>query len=311
MLREVAQSWRDAEASYAPGSEHMEGITKIVEAGVGADLRAAGLSRTWTPRHADQLSRHPAGRGYNFSPGPGVLPTGAMAAAQKEFCDYAGTGMGVLEITNLDASNDHPGVAGVCAGQPHPVQVGAAPAPPPFTATTSPLHHLHLPLLPHLLPLLPQAMMLATEAKLRAALAIPPTYRVLFMHGGAVGQFSAVPLNLIGDKKTIDVVDVGFWSGRARAEAEKYAPGGVGTPCKCTDTIPHPSTWKVNPDAAYVHICLNETVEGLEFLQVMNRPSLLLLSSTTTATSSNPTSSPIPSAAGSGVGRRDAAASRG
>ena len=120
-------------------------------------------------------------------------------------------------------------------------------------------------------------MMLATEAKLRAALAIPPTYRVLFMHGGAVGQFSAVPLNLIGDKKTIDVVDVGFWSGRARAEAEKYAPGGVGTPCKCTDTIPHPSTWKVNPDAAYVHICLNETVEGLEFLQVMNRPSLLLL----------------------------------
>ena len=134
-------------------------------------------------------------------------------------------------------------------------------------------------------------MMLATEAKLRAALAIPPTYRVLFMHGGAVGQFSAVPLNLIGDKKTIDVVDVGFWSGRARAEAEKYAPGGVGTPCKCTDTIPHPSTWKVNPDAAYVHICLNETGEGLEFLQVMNRPSLLLLSSTTTATSSNPTSS--------------------
>ena len=110
--------------------------------------------------------------------------------------------------------------------------------------------------------------MLATEAKLRSALAIPPSYRVLFMHGGAVGQFSAVPLNLIGDKKTIDVVDVGFWSGRARAEAEKYAPGGVGTPCKCTDTIPHPSTWKVNPDAAYVHICLNETVEGLEFLQV-------------------------------------------
>ena len=138
VLREVAQSWRDAEASYAPGSEHMEGITKIVEAGVGADLRAAGLSRTWTPRHADQLSRHPAGRGYNFSPGPGVLPTGAMAAAQKEFCDYAGTGMGVLEITNLDASNDHPGVAGVCAGQPHPVQVGAArPIARPFATTST------------------------------------------------------------------------------------------------------------------------------------------------------------------------------
>ena len=145
VLREVAQSWRDAEASYAPGSEHMEGITKIVEAGVGADLRAAGLSRTWTPRHADQLSRHPAGRGYNFSPGPGVLPMGAMAAAQKEFCDYAGTGMGVLEITNLDASNDHPGVAGVCAGQPHPVQVGAAPAPhrPPLAPPPPPPYLLH------------------------------------------------------------------------------------------------------------------------------------------------------------------------
>ena len=87
------------------------------------------------------------------------------------------------------------------------------------------------------------------------------------MLGGAVDQFSAVPLNLMGDKRTVDVVDVGFWSSRARQEAEKYAPGGVGTPCVCEGSIPDVSTWNVNPDAAYVHICLNETVEGLEFLQ--------------------------------------------
>ena len=34
------------------------------------------------------------------------------------------------------------------------------------------------------------------EADLRELLAIPGNYKVLFMQGGATGQFSAVPLNL-------------------------------------------------------------------------------------------------------------------
>ena len=106
--------------------------------------------------------------------------------------------------------------------------------------------------------------MLATARSWCSGALIPPSYRVLFMHGGAVGQFSAVLLNLIGDKKRSTLVDVGFWTAAARAPRPRSTrPAAWASPCKCTNTIPHPSTWKVNPDAAYVHICLNETVEGL------------------------------------------------
>ena len=67
VLREVFRSWRDAERACAPESEHMEGITKIIEAGIGADVRHKGLARTWTPKHTDHLARHHAGRGFNLS----------------------------------------------------------------------------------------------------------------------------------------------------------------------------------------------------------------------------------------------------
>jgi phosphoserine aminotransferase len=36
----------------------------------------------------------------------------------------------------------------------------------------------------------------AAEADLRALLSIPDQYKVLFMQGGATGQFAAIPMNL-------------------------------------------------------------------------------------------------------------------
>ena len=53
---------------------------------------------------------------------------------------------------------------------------------------------------------------------------VPDNYRVLLMHGGANGQFSAVPLNLMGLKagRTADYIVTGYWSQRAAKEAEKY-----------------------------------------------------------------------------------------
>lgn len=162
---------------------------------------------------------------YNFGPGPGVLPAAVMQRAQEEFLDFNGTGMGVLESTNIDQSGpSHPGEARV------PVQ----------------------------------QMMLDTEHKLRIVLDIPDNYRVLFMQGGAVGQFSAVPLNLAGDSTAgVDIAGIGYWSTRAADEARKYTT--VHTPVVCDGSIPPTSEWAVRPEAAYVHICLNETVEGLEF----------------------------------------------
>jgi len=45
---------------------------------------------------------------------------------------------------------------------------------------------------------------------------------VFFNHGGANAQFSAVPLNLMGNWKKMQYVDTGFWSKKAIEEARKY-----------------------------------------------------------------------------------------
>lgn len=53
---------------------------------------------------------------------------------------------------------------------------------------------------------------------------IPDNYKVMFLQGGGSGQFSAVPLNLIGLKedKCADYLVTGTWSEKAAKEAQKY-----------------------------------------------------------------------------------------
>src|ERR1700756_4326985 len=44
------------------------------------------------------------------------------------------------------------------------------------------------------------------EATLREILGVPSNYKVLFMQGGATGQFAFVPMNLLGLKTAADYV---------------------------------------------------------------------------------------------------------
>ncbi|XP_066470692.1 phosphoserine aminotransferase [Tiliqua scincoides] len=108
----------------------------------------------------------------------------------------------------------------------------------------------------------------ATENGLRELLNIPANYKVLFLQGGGSGQFSGIPLNLIGLKEArcADYVVTGAWSAKAAKEAEKYAKVNLVHPKLSSYTkIPDPSTWNLNPDASYVYYCANETVHGVEF----------------------------------------------
>lgn len=61
---------------------------------------------------------------------------------------------------------------------------------------------------------------------------IPENYKVLFLQGGGTGQFSAVPLNLIGLKedRCADYIVTGIWSAKAAKEAEKYGKVNVVNP---------------------------------------------------------------------------------
>lgn len=107
-----------------------------------------------------------------------------------------------------------------------------------------------------------------TKSLLRELLAIPDNYKVMFLQGGGSGQFSAVPLNLIGlkEEQCADYLVTGTWSEKAAKEAEKYGKVNVVHPKLDRYTkIPEPSSWTLNPAASYVYYCCNETVHGVEY----------------------------------------------
>jgi phosphoserine aminotransferase len=108
------------------------------------------------------------------------------------------------------------------------------------------------------------------EADLRELLDVPANYRILFMQGGGLGQNSLVPLNLAGRKPqpaTIDFVQTGSWSSKSIKEARRYAHVNVAASGEASGftTVPPQESWKLSADAAYLHVCTNETIDGVEF----------------------------------------------
>ena len=105
------------------------------------------------------------------------------------------------------------------------------------------------------------------EALLRELLAVPPNYKVLFMQGGAIGENAIVPMNMLRGRSSADYVDTGEWSKKSIKEAKKYCT--VNVAASAADTgytrVPPRDTWKLDPNAAYVHICANETIGGVEY----------------------------------------------
>ncbi len=105
-----------------------------------------------------------------------------------------------------------------------------------------------------------------SEKDLRDLLHVPVNYNVLFCHGGARGQFAAVPLNLLGDNNSADYIDSGYWSHCAIKEAQKYCIPhviDVATHNNGLSGIQPMKQWKLSDNAAYVHYCPNETIEGI------------------------------------------------
>ena len=109
------------------------------------------------------------------------------------------------------------------------------------------------------------------ESDLRDLMKIPANYKVLFCHGGGRGQFSAVPLNLLPAGKSADYIVDGSWSKTAAEEAQNFGDINVINISKDDDgvtSIISPEDWPINPNAAYVHYCPNETVNGIEINEI-------------------------------------------
>ncbi|MGR8933585.1 MAG: 3-phosphoserine/phosphohydroxythreonine transaminase [Gammaproteobacteria bacterium] len=119
----------------------------------------------------------------------------------------------------------------------------------------------------------------ALEDDLRELMAIPDTYKVLFLQGGASAQFSMLPLNLLGEKTKACYINTGAWSTKAIKDARRYCDvivAASGEISRFTE-IPPAQTWAVDDDAAYLHYTINETIHGVEFFEIPDSRGLPLV----------------------------------
>jgi phosphoserine aminotransferase len=110
------------------------------------------------------------------------------------------------------------------------------------------------------------------EKQLRELLAVPANFKVLFMQGGALAENAILPLNL-SRGGIVDHVLTGSWSKKSAQEAARYCDARVAASNERDSiprhrSLPDPASWRLSPGASYVHLCSNETIDGLEFHQL-------------------------------------------
>jgi phosphoserine aminotransferase len=110
---------------------------------------------------------------------------------------------------------------------------------------------------------------------LRELLGIPPSHEVLFMQGGASMQFALVPMNFLLPGAAADYVVTGAWSAKAHAEASAWATVAGARAHMAASTREaafrrtiRPAEAKLDPHAAYVHWASNETIHGVQYLDL-------------------------------------------
>jgi phosphoserine aminotransferase len=105
------------------------------------------------------------------------------------------------------------------------------------------------------------------ESLLRELMGVPPNYKVLFLQGGAIAENAIVPMNMLRGRAGADYIDTGEWSKKSIKEAKKYCKVNVAASTESNGytSVPRQDTWKLDRDAAYVHICSNETIGGVEY----------------------------------------------
>jgi phosphoserine aminotransferase len=106
-----------------------------------------------------------------------------------------------------------------------------------------------------------------TKSLLRELMDIPANYKVLFLQGGALCQNAVVPMNLLRGKTCIDFINTGEWSRKSIGEARKYCSVNIAATAEANNftSVPKQDSWHLDPSAAYVHICSNETIGGVEY----------------------------------------------
>jgi phosphoserine aminotransferase len=107
----------------------------------------------------------------------------------------------------------------------------------------------------------------SAEQKLRNLLGISDDYAVIFVQGGGSMQFTMAPMNLCLPGKPVDVLHTGAWTAKAIGELKKGFPHHIAasTELEKFARLPRRDEMKFSPDASYVHLCTNNTIEGTQW----------------------------------------------
>jgi phosphoserine aminotransferase len=191
-----------------------------------------------TPNEANAsapATARPAGRIFNFAPGPAMLPDEVMVRAQQEFLNYGGIGASIIEISHRSKE---------------------------FVAVVE-----------------------EAVALFRELVSLPENYAVLFMHGGARMQFSAIPMNLIGLKPAhrAAYIETGVFSAAAIKDAAAYGTIETVASGKSYNfvRIPELDLERISKDTSYLHITTNNTAYGTRWNKFPETGDLTLIGDAT------------------------------
>src|SRR6202795_3113213 len=117
------------------------------------------------------------------------------------------------------------------------------------------------------------------EARRRKLMSIPDEYAVVFLQGGGSMQFTMAPLNLCLPGKPVDVIHTGTWTTKALGELKKGILHHVAasTEGEKFARLPRKDEIKFSPDASYVHMCTNNTIEGTQWTELPETGSVPLV----------------------------------
>jgi len=112
-----------------------------------------------------------------------------------------------------------------------------------------------------------ESIIAAAEQKLRSLLGISDDYAVIFLQGGGSMQFTMAPMNLCLPGKPVDVLHTGMWTAKAIGELKKGILYNLAasTEFEKFTRLPRKEEFQFSPDASYVHICTNNTIEGTQW----------------------------------------------
>lgn len=108
------------------------------------------------------------------------------------------------------------------------------------------------------------------EEGLRRHLSIPEEYAVIFLQGGGSLQFAMAPMNLCLPGKPVDLIHTGMWTGKALAELKKGVLHRVAASTEAEKfmRLPRMEEIVLSPDASYVYVCSNNTIEGTQWTEL-------------------------------------------